>query len=276
MMTLDSHYTIGRLHLYCQDYVCQGWEPFPYVILADGCSAAADSDLGARLLVLNAQRLLPWFTRPVVDEAERVARHWRLGQRVVRRAARQTRELGVAVDVLDTTLLVAWCDGATVYVHLYGDGCIAVCRADGETATIQVEYAENAPYYLSYLLDQERHALYQAAIGDPAIAQTIRYANETGTSARLEPFDSPTLFNFNLATLPTVAVATDGLHSLVNAATGHRLDVLSVAQVLLDFGDPEPGFIKRQMRQVLTDYGRQRIFNLDDLSLGVFVGGNGP
>lgn len=272
MIALDSHYTIGRLHLYCQDYVCQGWAPFPYVILADGCSAAPDSDLGARLLALNARRLLPWFALPVADEAERVARHWRLGQRVIRRAARQVRDLGVDEDVLDATLIVAWCDGATVYVHLYGDGCIAVRRADGETSVIQIEYAENAPYYLSYLLDRERHALYQAAIGDPAIAQTIHYLNETGLSTRLEPFDSPTLFNFSLATLPTVAVATDGLYSLVSAETGNRLDVLSVAQVMLDFGDPDPGFIQRQVRQVLADYGRQRVFNLDDLSLGAFVG----
>ncbi len=272
MIALDSHYTIGRLHLYCQDYVCQGWAPFPYVILADGCSAAPDSDLGARLLALNARRLLPWFALPVADEVERVARHWRLGQRLIRRAARQARELGVDEDVLDATLIVAWCDGATVYVHLYGDGCIAVRRADGETTVIQIEYAENAPYYLSYLLDRERHALYQAAIGDPAIAQTIHYLNETGLSTQRKPFDSPTLFNFSLATLPTVAVATDGLHSLVSAETGSRLDVLSVAQVMLDFGDPDPGFIQRQVRQVLADYGRERVFNLDDLSLGVFAG----
>ncbi|RUQ33691.1 MAG: hypothetical protein EKK68_01320 [Candidatus Competibacteraceae bacterium] len=271
---LDSHYTIGRLHLSCQDYVCQGWEPFPYVILADGCSSAPDSDLGARLLVLNARRLLSWFALPAVDEAERTARHWRLGRRLVRRAARQARELGVSVDVLDATLLVAWCEGSTVYIHCYGDGCIAVRRADGETAVIQIEYAENAPYYLSYLLDRDRHALYQEAIGDPAIAQTIRYSSKAGVSTRLEPFNSPTLFNFNLMTSPTVTVATDGLHSLVSTETGNRLNVLSVAQAMLDFDDLEPGFIKRQLRQVLADYGQQRVFNLDDLSLGVFVGGN--
>ena len=72
--------------------------------------------------------------------------------------------------------------------------------------------------------------------------------------------------------MPTVAVATDGLHSLVSAETGNRQDVLSVAQMMLDFGDPDPGFIQRQVRQVLADYGRQRVFNLDDLSLGAFVG----
>ena len=68
-----------------------------------------------------------------------------------------------------------------------------------------------------------------------------------------------------------VAVATDGLHSLVSAETGSRLDALSVAQELLGFGEANDGFIKRRLRQVLIEYGRQGVFNFDDLSLGVFV-----
>ncbi len=271
MIALDSHYTIGRLHLLCQDYVCQGRKPFPYIILSDGCSAAPDSDLGARLLALNARRLLPWFAFPAATDAERVDRHWRLGRRLVRRAARQARELGVDEEVLDATLLVAWCVEDTVYVHLYGDGCIAARRADGEVAVIQVEYAGNAPYYLAYLLDAERHDLYESAIGDPSIAQSVHYLSETGVTRRLEPFNSATVFSFNLTTLPTVAVATDGLHSLVNPETGNRLDALSVARELLEFGDVNDGFIKRRLRQVLVEYDRLGMFNFDDLSLGAFV-----
>lgn len=271
-IALDSHYTIGKLHLLCQDYVCQGGEPFPYVILADGCSATPDSDVGARLLALNARRLLPGFALAASDETERNARHWRLGRRIARRAARQARDLGMDPTVLDATLLVAWCEGETVFVHLYGDGCIAVRRADGEVAAIQVEYAENAPYYLSYLLDSERCALYREVIGDPAVARTVRYLNETGVTTRLEAFDSPTVFGFSLAVLPVVAVATDGLSSFVNAETRERLDVLPVARDLLDFSDLRDDFVGRRLRQVLADYGRQRVFNVDDIGLGAFVG----
>lgn len=273
-IALDSHYTIGRLHLLCQDYVCQGREPFPYVILADGCSSTPDSDVGARLLALNARRLLPGFALAASSETERNARHWRLGRRIARRAARQARELGVDPTVLDATLLVAWCDGETVFVHLYGDGCIVVRHTDGEVAAIQVEYAENAPYYLSYLLDSGRCALYREAIGDPATAQSVHYLNETGATTRLESFDTPTVFDFSLAALPAVIVATDGLSSFVNAETGERLDVLPVARNLLDFRDLHGDFVGRRLRQVLADYARQRVVNVDDLGLGAFVGTN--
>jgi hypothetical protein len=66
------------MHRFCQDYVCQGWDPIPHLILADGCSATPDSDLGARLLVLNARHLLPRFVG-AANATEPLARHWRLG-----------------------------------------------------------------------------------------------------------------------------------------------------------------------------------------------------
>lgn len=271
MIALDSYYTIGKLHWFCEDYVGQGWQPFPYIILADGCSAAPDSDLGARLLVLSARRLLTRFARKAYNQAERTARHWSLGQRIIRRAARQARDLGVDTAVLDATLLIAWCDGESIHVHLYGDGCIATRQADGTVRAIQIEYAGNAPFYLSYLLDAERCAFYQEAVGDSLAAQCIHTFDETGTTIRQIPFDTPIVYSFRLAAFPTVAVATDGLYSLMNIETGTRVEVLEIAQRLLDFPNFEAGFVKHQMRDVLVEYGQQKIFNLDDVGLGVFV-----
>lgn len=268
---LDSWYTIGKLHLFCEDYVCLGEQPFPYLILADGCSAAPDSDLGARLLALNARRLLPRFAFGAVNEAERTARHWRLGRRMIRRAARQARDLGLDEGVLDATLLIAWCAGDAVHVHLYGDGCIITRSVAGAVAAIQVEYAENAPYYLSYLLDAERGALYREAIGDARTGQNVRYLHDGGVTLRQEPFDAPTVFSFNLTTFPTVAVATDGLHSFMNMDTGERVELLEVARRLLDFPNLNAGFVKRRTHEVLAEYGRKRVVNLDDLGWGAFV-----
>ena len=270
-LALDAYYTIGKSHLFCQDYASRGIEPVPYVILADGCSAVPDTDLGARLLALNARRLLPQFARAVADQHQRAIQHERLGERIVRRAARQTRDLGLDTAVLDATLLVAWCHGETVYAHFYGDGCIAARRADGTVIAIEIEYAENAPYYLSYRLDPEREALYQAAIGDPATAQRVHCWSKTGVTIRREPFDAPILFHFDLAEFPRVMVATDGLHSLVNVATRERLDSLTVARELLDFHHFEGPFVQRRLRELLAEYRQQRVLNLDDIGVGAFV-----
>lgn len=272
-LLVDAYYTMGCLHRYCEDYALHGLEPIPHLILADGCSAAPDSDLGARLLALNARRLLPHFAR-ATDEGQRQARHWPLGQRLIRRAARQARDLGLKDEVLDATVLIAWCAGTQVHVHLYGDGCLVVCSADGEVATIQVDYAANAPYYLGYLLDPERRMFYQEAIGEPDTAQQIHYQSAAGKTTRIERFDHPTVFSFDLATFPVVAAATDGLDSLVAVETSTRLDLLTVARAMLDFHNLDGAFVQRRLRQALGEFARQRVFNVDDLSLGVFIQGS--
>ena len=271
-VALDSYYTIGKVHWYCQDYVCQGWQPFPHVILADGCSASPNSDVGARLLVLNARQELARYAQIPRDGPELATQHWDLGRRIIQRAARQARELDLNPEVLDATLLVAWCDGATVYVHLYGDGCIATRRADGELTVIEVEYAENAPYYLSYLLEPDRQVLYQEAVGNPEAAQTIHYRSQAAdVSSRQERFDTPVAFSFDLATFPTVAVATDGLHSFISAETGQRVELLEVAQAMFDFGDLQGTFVMDRLQNTLIEFGNRLLFNLDDLSVGAFV-----
>lgn len=270
-LALDAFYTIGKLHSFCQDYAVRGINLFPYVILADGCSAAPDSDLGARLLALNARLLLRRFARAATDQRQRALQHERLGKRIVRRAARQARDLGLDTTVLDATLSIAWCQGATVYAHFYGDGCIAARRADGAVVAIEIEYAENAPYYLSYRLDPERQALYQAAIADPATAQRIHRWSETGVTIRRKPVDAPILFSFDLATFPRVLVATDGLHSLVNLATRERLDSLAVAREILDFHHFDGPFVQRRLGEVLARYRQQGVFNVDDIGVGAFV-----
>lgn len=269
-LMLDSYYTIGRMHRFCQDYGCQGLQPFPYLILADGCSASPNSDLGARLLVLNARQMLPRFVS-AADASERLAHHWRLGRRIVRRAARQARVLGLSDGILDATLLIAWCDGATVHIHLYGDGCIAVRRADGGIATLQIEYAENAPYYLSYLLHPQRWQFYQEAIGDPALAQSVSYWNEAGETTRREPFDTPSVFSFDLVAFPVVAIATDGLDSFVDAETSQKLDLLTVAREMLDFRNLDGAFVQRRLRETLIEYAQRRVFCCDDIGFGAFV-----
>ncbi len=270
-LALDSYYTIGQSHRVCQDYGRHGWIPCPHVILSDGCSAEPDSDIGARLLVLNAHSLLPQFLAcSDLNETEQTALHQQLGEQIVQRAAGQARDMGVDETVLDATLLVAWRDRTSVYVHLYGDGCILTKTIDGEVAVIQVEYAENAPYYLSYLLDRNRQMLYQEMMGDPAIAKTVNYRNEAGIRRQMERFDAPTMFRFEQAALQTLAVSTDGLMSFINADTFEYLDARDVAQVLLDFRSIDSDFVGSQIRTVLVEYGERSIICLDDLCMGVF------
>lgn len=270
-LRLDSYYTIGQWHLYCQDYALHGVEPVPYLILADGCSSAPGSDLGARLLTLSARQLLSRFIS-AASASDQAARHWELGEQIIRRAARQARALGVEQDALDATLLVAWCDGAQVRTHLYGDGCLVLRDRQQRLSAIRIEYAENAPYYLSYLLDAERQALYREAVGKPQFAQRIhQYAETVANRFEAHPFDAPAMFAFDLAEFPLVALATDGLDSFMAADSGERIALLEVARAVLEFPEYDGAFVQNHLYETVIALARQRAFNIDDIGLGAFV-----
>ena len=270
-LALDAYYTIGQWHLYCQDYTLHGLSPVPYLILADGCSSAPGSDLGARLMALSARRSLLDFAK-LTSLAEHREQHWALGQHLVRRAARHARILGVELDVLDATLLVAWCTGDKVWVHVYGDGCLVLRDQHDRLTTIRIEYAENAPYYLTYLLDWERQEIYREAIGKPRSAQRIHQHRESSLShLQTYPYDAPVVYCFDLEEFPLIALATDGLDSFMAAETGERLAALDVAHPILDFPEHEGAFVQSHLHEALITLAQRRVFNIDDIGLGVFV-----
>ncbi len=261
----DSHYSMGKTHLVCQDYAWHGQEPAPSVILADGCSSSPDTDMGARLLVLNARQLLPRFLAAAGD----VGRHWRLGRLIVARSLRQARALGLDDSAVDATLMVAFFKRDQVYVHLYGDGCVLARRADGSLWAMRVNYACNSPYYLSYLASPERRLCYQQAVGDSA--QSVHILDDDGLAFQRRAYDHPLLLQMAVDEFQVLAVATDGVDSLIHADNGDRLDLRAVAKEFMAFANPNGAFVKRRLRRALQCYARQDIHNSDDIGFGVFV-----
>ncbi|MEE4378221.1 MAG: protein phosphatase 2C domain-containing protein, partial [Candidatus Competibacteraceae bacterium] len=214
----DSHFEIGKTHLVCEDYACNGQEPVPYVIVADGCSSASDVDVGSRLLALNARQLLPAFVQgdPTIPAA---VHHRQLGHRIMQPAIEQAADLGLDSSAPDTTLIVAFVVEDRIRVHIYGDGCVVGKRRDGSLRIIHIEFAQNAPYYLSYAEDWERQQAYADIMSYQEIPQRVSIIDRGMVKAETRSFDEPGIFEFVLNEFPLVAVATDGLDSLTNVVT---------------------------------------------------------
>ncbi len=256
----DSHYSIGKTHLVCEDYACHGHDPMPYVILSDGCSSSENTDVGARLLALNARQSISQFL---------TTSHWDMGRRITDLSAQQADSLGLPLSALNATLIVAFFHQDQVSVHLYGDGCVIIQDHDGNLQAIQIEYAGNAPYYLSYLKDAGLETRYLEKLGrQTKIVKSL--SNNEVTSKRCD-YNTSSIFDCNVAEFKALAVATDGLSSFVDVGAGQDRDLLEVAKEFMAFKNINGDFVKRRMRRALTTYRQQGIHNSDDIGFGAFI-----
>lgn len=154
-MNADCFFTTGKTHSVCEDYARTGLaaDGTPYAILADGCSTAPDSDIGARLLVRAAEfdlkRNFP--LRPDV---------------VIARAWTYASALSIDVRCLDATLLACWIENGQPHARMYGDGYVAGRRrADGALVIWRSDFPSGAPRYLNYRMDRKRQGKYAAEFG---------------------------------------------------------------------------------------------------------------
>lgn len=122
----DCCYEIGTTHQICQDY-CKVSNNIG--ALSDGCSSSSDVDIGARLAVLYALTGKP-LNDININHLD-----------------------NVSPSFLDVTLwrIVNIVEGDNIIVEGYGDGVQVVEYKDNTREIFNVEYENNAPYYISYL-----------------------------------------------------------------------------------------------------------------------------
>src|SRR5215204_1596043 len=147
-MNADVAFQIGSSHAVCQDYGraggparSEGCEAGgrPYVILSDGCSSSTDADVGARLLVRAAERLLSGTGAP---PAGRLAETHREAAGL---ALSWAGLLGLRPEAVDATLLTAHLVGDELIVGCSGDGVVCLQTGDGGLDVYAVSYSSGYP-----------------------------------------------------------------------------------------------------------------------------------
>ena len=155
MTHADGHFTIGKTHTVCQDYVRVGKTPdgLAYAIVSDGCSSSKDTDIGARLLVTAAERYICGRKSPNSKDVDfdKIS-YW---------AEQAATFHGLNLTCLDATLMVVIEDGPFLAVYQMGDGVVAVRTREGQCLYTSQEFTTGAPFYPNYLQDANRlQALY--------------------------------------------------------------------------------------------------------------------
>jgi hypothetical protein len=266
----DYYYAMGKSHLFCQDYVTQGDSPTPFLVLADGCSSSADSDVGARLLCATVkkiiERYLPLYQENDTPDWSLLPNYKAFGQMVITEAQSAAALLALPLETLDASLLIAFISNDTAHVYVYGDGCIVLKTHDGEVGYVDIGFSHNTPYYLSYWANALRLQAYVQEAPEDALEIKDSLQNLNSKHA----FHTPLSFSFSLQQFAAVGIASDGIASFTQADQT-RLPIADVATAWLDFKNTQGEFVKRRLPKVLNRYAQDGIMAQDDISLGVFV-----
>ena len=276
---INSFFAVGQTHNICQDYAAANMsdifadeeqpklgelssEPtLSTLAISDGCSSSPDTDIGSRLLVRHC---LEVFKFGIMSDAD-----------VIQSAFETNKRLGLPTTALDATLMVAQLDSFIdlATVNIWGDGVVWLKYKDGTTQTIDIEFPDNTPAYLSYILSPTRMRSYRENHGVRKITQT------TDGSAPVIRFENTQEAygwkkEFCLSSVESMMIFSDGIKSFRRKVNGAYQDV-PLAEVLKEvtaIKNHNGEFIVRRMKKFLHDFCvKNNWIHEDDVSVAAMI-----
>jgi hypothetical protein len=166
---VDNIVKRGSLHrAYPEDYslaeeVGYKQETIPFIVVADGCSGGAHTEVGAMIVCHAARAAFLRLLREEDQDGSWVDGYFQkeLFNRVLTSIKTTADELIIPWNTMIATLRMAWVRDEKIYTIEAGDGYQLGVKQDsvGRTGTyfVKYEYAQNAPFYPAYIaFDQVR------------------------------------------------------------------------------------------------------------------------
>lgn len=284
----DNCFSIGKTHQVCEDYALNSKE---ISIICDGCSSSTNTDIGARLL---AHKFLGYYNealelvrtsgegekykgKPFIDfdvsHIDNLATH-SIGQ-----CLESIKPFELQLNCCDATMLVAYPTNDAINVAMFGDGHILARKKSGMLDCMMVSYKDSMPPYLSYRCDLDRNKLFRSHIHAKSPIRTLgRWI--IGLNPSLQTFSVDTTEDDNIVTFMSypqseydlVVVSSDGIDTFHHVKENKPADKLQVYRDIMNFKVMSPSFLKRRIKRMLEDYGKQGIQSLDDISFGaIFI-----
>jgi len=270
MLNTDTFLQMGDSHRVCEDYIISGNTPVPFIILADGCSSSNNTEMGARILCHLAKQYLRYRG----DDLHDLDYH-KMGSWVIHNAELTARQLGLKVSCLDATLIVSYEIDGIVTVFMYGDGVVVTKNEKGGIKCDYVEFTNNAPYYLSYLIDIFRDEIYHENKNSKSLNESLGVDGDVikNSIPNEIAYDSKVIFQYSVEVHPTIFICSDGIQSFIKKDPTQR-DVIDMQQVLpemMAFKNVKGEFLKRRMKRALKNIENEGIVHYDDLSIGAYT-----
>jgi hypothetical protein len=273
-MNVDNDFQIGCSHVVCEDYSLSGMsenDMGAFIIVSDGCSASGDVDFGARLLAMAARETWVKMNSNLFHTKKTDVDYLDFGSQVIQRA-NVVPPLFPSLDsgVLDATLLMAWVDSGVMKMVMYGDGVFLHKTKDGIHA-IHVSFTNNAPSYLSYLLDKNRQAGYIAMGGKKEVTNCMIVDGKVVTSntTAVSPFE-PTTFESAVGPGDVIALCSDGINSFRTAGFTN-IEWMDLLEDYIGYKNFDGVFVKRRMAAFKRKCLKEGTTFYDDISIASIV-----
>lgn len=261
----DSGFAQGATHPVCQDYARAGVAgTCVYGLVADGCSTSPDTDVGARGLVLAAERLLQHGSEDLAQAIEHVPPE----------PSPQSR---------DATLASLVARESAVCARFFGDGGYVALERTGTLVVGKIEFVNGYPLYLNYSLPSasgRRASFFQQPNAAEARRRVLRVSPDgTVLGGAEESFHAGGVltqeFTFSFRTFSFVAVVSDGLFALqrLDSTRGRQwaavdeATTLDFARSLTTVVSPSGRFVERRLRHTLDNLAKLGIRTGDDVSI---------
>jgi hypothetical protein len=244
----------------------------PYLILSDGCSSSPDTDMGARLLVKAAERLL--LARAYRRSSNALSK---MHSEAARVALRWAERIGLPPQAVDATLLTAHLHEDELTLGCSGDGVLLLQSRAGATDVYVIHCPSGYPLYPAYSHQPERLAALRDRGCDRKEVQHFRRA-EVSAPLRLEKAWTSHLWTEVLAVnardYKYAVLFSDGIDSFFAARrteTGRMIDAIPLDQVLrelISFKSLGGNFVGRRINRFMKDCQSKGWRHADDLAVG--------
>lgn len=290
----DSYLEAGTAHQVCEDYAGHGtYKGIPFIIVSDGCSASAHTDVGARIVTHAFKKaLISVIDRYLRDDmggapADVVRKH--ILALTLHNCKTAADSLGLPYSACDATLLAAFVHKNRCWMFRSGDGAFVLKyktdtgpnsgRLQGIEA-YQYEYAHNAPFYLSYRLDPLRMQRYLEQYGNRQVTVKRHYlANGPGRWLEEAPDQKPEEPQWlvkEAGDLEFVSIASDGLGTYTRCCDREQPDAhaplfgphgfCDMAYWFTAYKNSHGSFVQRRMKRLKLQLAKHGIVHYDDIS----------
>jgi len=264
-MNTDIFLKMGKQHKVCEDYIIQGNDPVPFIILADGCSSSKNTEMGARILCYLAKQYIRYHAN-VSNFHYDIMGSW-----IIHNAEMTARQLGLTRECLDATLIIAYAFNNKTHVFVYGDGSIILESPNKDLIIYQVKFSNNAPYYLSYLLDPDRQDIYHNMKNDKEII--IYNSKEQKTTSDTLAYDAKFNITISFTDFLKILICSDGIDSFIldNPSKNISFPAKEIVPGFLSFKTTKGEFLKRRLQKEIQTLEKNSMIHYDDLSVGAFL-----